>query len=238
MGRDWHLLRHYEGHICQEFDHVLAVSEEDRAALVEAAGHSLDITVIPITVDTDEILPISRAPDPNHILYLGTMYLPPNIDGVMWFIREVLPILRERRPNLIFDIVGARSLQELLESNKADTGINVTGYVKDITPYLGKAGMMIVPLRAGGGMRVKILETLAFNLPIVFTSLGYEGITLENSRHILIADTPAEFARATLQLLDNRALAGELGSNGRNLIETSYDYWVACRARDKVYTKI
>jgi glycosyltransferase involved in cell wall biosynthesis len=166
------------------------------------------------------------------------MYWPPNIDGVFWFIREVWPLIRAQRSNLIFDVVGARPPQELLDLSKPETGINVTGYVKDTSPYLEKAGLMIVPLRAGGGMRVKILEALALGLPVVSTTLGCEGIALVNGCHTLIADTPLEFARATLQLLDNQALADELGRNGRNLIETSYDYRIACSPLDKIYTKI
>ncbi len=94
---------------------------------------------------------------------------------------------------------------------------------------------MIVPLRAGGGMRVKILEALAFGLPVVSTTLGCEGIALENGRHIMIADTPDEFARAVMQLLDNRSLADEIGLTGRNLIESVYDYRVACQPLDKIY---
>lgn len=238
LGRDWKLLRRYEARLCQEFDHVLAVSEEDRAALINAVGQPVDITVIPIAIDTDALKPVTRGRDSDHILYMGTMYWPPNIDGVSWFIHEVWPLIRAQRPNLIFDVVGARPPQEFLEFNKLDTGIHVTGYVKDTAPYLKKAGLMIVPLRAGGGMRVKILEALALGLPVVSTSLGCEGIALENGQHVLIADTPSEFARAILQLLDNHALADELGRNGRNLIETSYDYRIACSPLDKVYKKI
>jgi sugar transferase (PEP-CTERM/EpsH1 system associated) len=236
LGRDWRLLKRFEARICQKFDRVLAVSEEDRAALLEAVSQPLDITVIPITVDTDEVKPVTRSPDADHILYLGTMYWPPNIDGVYWFIREVLPLLLEKRPNLTFDVVGSRPPQGLLDLSRPETGIHVTGYVKDIAPYLEKAGMMIVPLRAGGGMRVKILEALAYGLPVVSTTIGCEGIVVENGRHILIADSPAEFARVILQLLDNRSLADELGRNGRNLIETTYDYRVALRTLDKIYS--
>ena len=235
LGRDWRLLKRYEARLCQEFDRVMAVSEEDRAALQEAAGHSVDITVIPIAVDTDELKPVNRSPDADHILYLGTMYWPPNIDGVFWFIHEVLPLLRAQRPNLVFDVVGARPPQELLELSKPDTGINVTGYVKDITPYLEKAGMMIVPLRAGGGMRVKILEALAYGVPMVSTTLGCEGIAVTSEQEVLIADTPQDFAQAVLRLLENRSQADELAKNGRTLIEMKYDYRMACQPLEQVY---
>lgn len=242
LGRDWRLLKRYEARMCQNFDQVMAVSEEDRSALVEAVSglpsgsHLPNITVIPIAVDTDQQKPIQRNPGANHILYMGTMYWPPNIDGVFWFIRQVLPLIREQWPGLIFDVVGARPPQELLKLSGDDSGICVTGYVKDTAPYLAQAGAMVIPLRAGGGMRVKILEALAYGLPMVSTSLGCEGIALQDGRDILIADTPHEFAQATLRLLKDRSLADQLGRNGRELVVSTYDYRIACRPLDKVYT--
>jgi glycosyltransferase involved in cell wall biosynthesis len=116
-----------------------------------------------------------------------------------------------------------------------ETGINVAGYVSDPSPYLEQTGVMVVPLRAGGGMRVKILNALAQGLPIVSTKLGCEGIAVEAGCHLLIADTPEEFAQATMRLLENRKLADELGRNGRQLIQTTYDYRRACRPLDRLY---
>jgi glycosyltransferase involved in cell wall biosynthesis len=235
LGRDWRLLKQYEGRMCREFDAVLAVSEEDEAALTEAVGKVSDIAVIPIAVDTDEVTPVTRRPGANHILHIGTMYWPPNIDGVQWFIQQVFPHIRARLPDVTFDVVGARPPQALLDMGGDGTGINVTGYVQDPTPYLEQAGVMVVPLRAGGGMRVKILNALAQELPIVSTSLGCEGIAVEGGRHLLIADTPEDFGQATLRLLQDPGLADELGSNGRRLVQTAYDYRVVCRRLDAVY---
>jgi sugar transferase (PEP-CTERM/EpsH1 system associated) len=235
LGRDWRLLKGYEGRVCREFDAVLAVSQEDKAALQESAGQPLDITVIPIAVDTDEVTPVARQPGANHILHMGTMYWPPNIDGVWWFIRQVYPHIRAKRPEVTFDIVGARPPQEILDLRRDGRGINVTGYVEDPTPYLEQAGVMVVPLRAGGGMRVKILNALAQGLPVVSTSLGCEGIAVETGRHLLTADTPEDFAQATLRVLEDRTLADELGRNGRQFIQTTYDYRTACRPLDEVY---
>ncbi len=235
LERDWRLLKAYEGRICREFDAVTAVSEEDKAALEEAIGRASHIAVIPIAVDTDEETPPARLPDADHILHIGTMYWPPNIDGVLWFIREVFPHLRARRPGVVFDVLGARPPQEVVTLGGDGTGINVTGYVADPTPYLARTGVMIVPLRAGGGMRAKILNALSQGLPIVSTTIGCEGIAVEAGRHLLIADTPEGFALATLRLLEDRKLADELGRNGRRLIQTTYDYRVACRALEAVY---
>ncbi len=234
LQRDWRLLKKYEGQLCREFDTVLAVSQEDKIALEEAAGKSLDAIVIPIAVDTDEVALVNRQPNANHILHIGTMYWPPNIDGILWFIREIYPHIRAKRPDITFDVVGARPPQEILAYHGQD-GINVTGYVDDPAPYYENCSAMVIPLRAGGGMRVKILNALAQGLPMVSTSLGAEGIAVQSGRDILLADEPRAFAESTLQLLNDRYLANELGGNGRKLCQSVYDYRVACQPLARVY---
>jgi len=236
LGRDWRLLKEYEGRICHEFDAVLAVSEEDKAALEEAAGRPLDINVIPIAVDTDEVAMIERTPGPC-ILHIGTMYWPPNIDGVWWFLREVYPLIRQQRPDVIFDIVGSRPPASLRALNENGIGVNVTGYVADPTPYLQRAALMVVPLRAGGGMRVKILNALAQGIPIVSTTLGAEGIAVTPDENILVADEPADMAAACLRLLNDPDLGARLACNGRALAEQKYDYRRACVPLDEIYAK-
>jgi polysaccharide biosynthesis protein PslH len=163
------------------------------------------------------------------------MYWPPNIDGIHWFLNEILPWIRQKRPNSVVDLVGARPPQSLIECGQKDSKINVTGYVPELLPYMEQAGVFVVPLRAGGGMRVKILEALARGLPLVTTTLGCEGIAVEDGRHVLIADTPEGFAAAVIRLLDDRSLADQLGHNGRELIENTYDYRAACKPLDEVY---
>jgi len=252
LGRDWRLLKQYEGWVCREFDAVLAVSEEDKAALEEAARffgrvygersrtaqndrQMLDITVIPIAIDTDEVTVVERVAEPRHILHIGTMYWPPNIDAVNWFIHEVYPLIRQQRPDVQFDVVGSRPPAELLTLNDAGLGINVTGYVQDPTPYQQQAAVMVVPVRAGGGMRVKILNGLAEGIPIVSTTLGCEGINVTDGDDISIADEPGDFAAAVLHLLNDHGMAQRLSHNGRRLAETRYDYRRACVVLDGVY---
>jgi glycosyltransferase involved in cell wall biosynthesis len=236
LNRDWPLLKRYEGAMCRAFDAVMAVSEEDRAALEDAMGQPRpDMLVVPITVDGDEIAAVVRAPGASRLLHIGTMYWPPNIEGVMWFLDHILPAIRAARPDAGFDCVGARPPQALLARNSADGGVNVTGYVEDVGPHLRNAALFVVPLLAGGGMRVKILNALAQGLPIVTTRLGCEGIALEHGVHALIADTPADFAEASLRLLNDRAYADALGRNARQLFESRYDYRAALRPMDRIY---
>ena len=236
LERDWRLLKTYEGHICRTFDGLLTVSEEDRAALEEAAGRKLNMTLIPIAIDTDEVAVVQRNPVASHIVHIGTMYWPPNIDAIHWFINQVLPHVRSRKTNVRFDCIGARPPKELqLLNEDSSLGINVTGYVADPLSYLQDAGVMVVPVRAGGGIRVKILNGMSQGLPIVTTTIGCEGIAVEHGKHALIADTPEAFAEAVVQVLNNRRLADELGRNGRLLAESKYDYRVACKPMEDVY---
>lgn len=233
--RDWRLLRRYEGEICRAFDAVLAVSEEDRRALEEVSGEGRNFRVVPISVNTDEVQPVCRVAEADRIVTLGTMFWQPNVDGILWFVHSVLPLIRREKPDAALDIIGARPPKEVVAFGEQDRLIRVTGYVEDPLPFLERAGVMVVPLRAGGGMRVKILNALAQGLPVVTTSIGCEGIAVEHGQHVLIADTPAEFARAVVQVLRDRSLASELGRRGRRLIETLYDYRVACRPLDDLY---
>jgi glycosyltransferase involved in cell wall biosynthesis len=233
--RDWRLLRKYEGRIGREFDAVIAVSDEDRAALEEVAGKLPGLIVVPISVDTDEVLPITRNLDAEHILHIGTMFWAPNVDGILWFAREIYPLIQSQRPQVEFDVVGARPPEEVQALGDEDKHIHVTGYVQDPDPFYRRAGVMVVPLRAGGGMRVKILNALAQGLPIVTTTLGCEGIAVQNGQHLLIADRPEDFADAILRLLNNPTFAAQLGQRGRRLIETTYDYRLACRPLDQIF---
>jgi polysaccharide biosynthesis protein PslH len=233
--RDWRLLTHYEGRIGREFNAVVAVSEEDRSALEEVAGKLPGMVVVPISVDSDEVVPVERDPAGRHILHIGTMFWAPNVDGILWFAREIYPLVRAQLPQVEFDVVGARPPEDVQALGDNEPSIHVTGYVQDPSEYYRAAGVMVVPLRAGGGMRVKILNALAQGMPIVTTTLGCEGIAVQNGKHLLIADRPADFADAIMRLLNDPDFAAQLGRNGRKLIETTYDYRTACRPLDRIF---
>jgi glycosyltransferase involved in cell wall biosynthesis len=226
LERDWRLLRAYEAQVCRTFDAVLAVNEEDRLALQQPTPRAARVTVVPIAVDTTELQPRRRAVDANHVVHVGTMYWPPNIDAVLWFVHHVYPHIRAARPDVVLDVIGTRPSRRVRNLADASAGIRVTGYLDDPTPYLERAGAFIVPLRAGSGMRVKILTALAHELPVVSTSIGCNGLAVESGRHLLIADTADDFAAATVRVLGDRQLAAVLGRNGRQLVETHYDYRV------------
>jgi glycosyltransferase involved in cell wall biosynthesis len=233
MELEWRRLRRYEGQVCRSAAAVMSVSAEDRAALLDA-GAAEPIPIIPIAVDVAGIQPVPRTPDAQGILSMATMYWPPNVDSVMWFAREVLPHIRRELPDAPFYVVGARPPAEVTALAN-DPTIQVTGYVEDPTLYLESSALLIVPLRAGGGMRVKILEALARGIPVVSTTIGAEGIDVTHGEHLLIADEPVAFAEAVVRVLRDRALGDRLAEAGRRHALTRYDWRAVCPAVEPVY---
>lgn len=234
LMRDWRLLKRYEGQMCRDFDAVTAVSQEDKAALIEAGARD-DITVIPIAIDTDEQAFIERQPSSPHIVHIGTMYWPPNIQGITWFLDEIYPRIKQQVPNVRCTLIGARPPASIVERGQADPSISVTGYVEDPLPYLRDSSMMAVPLLSGGGMRVKILNAMSQGIPMVTTTVGCEGIAAQNGEDILIADEPQAFADASVRLLTDAALNDCITRSGRRTAEEKYDYRQACRPLDVIY---
>ena len=240
----------YEGQIVRAFDRTLAVSEPDRAALIQASASGSNgngtlnidgfiasrISVVPIGVDTKQLNPIPRPDHSKSILTLGTLHYPPNADGVRWFAREVLPLIRDQVPDSALTIIGANPPRDLHRlARNSDGAIDVMGYVPDLTPHLETAAVMVVPVRVGGGMRVRILEGFARGIPMVATSLGLEGIEAKSERHILVADTPAEFAGAVVRLLQDRQLQEEMTASARLLVERKYDWRRVLAPLDEIY---
>ena len=234
LMRDWPLLKRYEGEMCRQFDAVTAVTEEDRQLLIEA-GARRDIRVIPIAIDTDEQAVVQRRPSGPHIIHIGTMYWRPNIDALTWFLEDIYPLIKAQVPDVRCTLIGSRPPESLIQHSRTDRTLTVTGYVEDPMPFMEDSSMMIVPLLAGGGMRVKILNALSQGIPMVSTSIGCEGIRVEPGKDILIADTPENFAMQCVRLLTDYDLNARLSAAGRQTAEQYYDYRQACRPLDEVY---
>jgi glycosyltransferase involved in cell wall biosynthesis len=235
-------VKRYEGGLLRTVDHVLAVTDIDRALLEEAmhvtkpTNRTAPITVIPIAVDTQKLQPVRRKPGSRNIVTLGTLHYPPNADGIRWFFNEVFPLVRERVPDATLTIIGKNPPQDFLELAERNPGvIRVTGYVDDLRPYLEESALMVVPVRAGGGMRVRILEAFAYAMPVVTTTVGLEGIQAAPDYHVLVADTPADFANRTVQLLQDVSLQEKLAVNGRQLATTRYDWQAVLSAMRPIY---
>lgn len=237
-------VKHYEGVLTREFDHTLAVTDVDRQYLLEAvqevdrsavAACAEKITVIPISIDTQLLQPIQRNLGSKNILTLGTLHYPPNADGIRWFIQEVFPRIRQEEPQVNLVIVGKNPPRDFVQfAAENPQNVKVTGYVPDLKPYLADAALLVIPVRAGSGMRVRILEALAEGMPVVTTTIGLEGIEAAPGEDVLVADTPSAFAEAVLALLRNTALQDKLAQNSRRLAEARYDWRVVLKKLDEV----
>ena len=237
-------VKQYEGGLLRMVDHVLAVTEIDRNLLEDALHFSKmnhhdrvsPMTVIPIAVDTQKLRTINRRVGSKNIVTLGTLHYPPNADGIRWFLNDVFPLVRKGVPDATLTIIGKNPPQDFVEQAEENPGIiKVTGYVDDLVPYLEESALMVVPVRAGGGMRVRILEAFAYAMPVVTTTVGLEGIQGTPDHDVIVADTPADFADRTIELLQNPSLQEKLSTNGRELALKKYDWQAVLSAMRPIY---
>ena len=234
----------YEARIVRDFDATLAVTEPDRLALLNALHQQnfegpVPISVIPIGVDTRLIKPVQQVSDSLNILTMGTLYYPPNADGIRWFIQEVFPLIRQQIPAAKLTIIGKSPPKDFLKlAANPESGIVTTGFVPNLDPYFAESAVTVVPVRAGGGMRVRILEAFARAVPVVTTTVGAEGIDARPGVEVSIADSPSEFASAVIRILQDKELRERLAVNGRRLAEEKYDWHVVLKELDNVYHEL
>lgn len=251
LMRESRAIKRHEGELVLNYDHTLAVTEIDRAALLEAvkslnslpAGQSdaaaARLSVIPIAVDTQTLQPAGRRPESQRIITLGTLHYPPNADGIRWFAREVYPIIQRRLPKAHLTIIGKNPPQDFLQmAAEQPESITVTGYVPDLDPYMEEAAIMVVPVRAGGGMRVRILEAFARGMPVVTTTVGLEGIEAEPGVEVLVEDAPETFASAVMGLLSNPGWQAQLAQRGRQLAVEKYDWQAVLGQLERVFQQL
>lgn len=243
----WQKLRRYEALTCRRADRVVAVSEADAQALVRLVP-GLQPVVVPNGVDTEAYRAFITPSDfpPLHqpaLVFTGKMDFRPNVDGVLWFWSEVWPRIRAEAPGAHFYVVGQRPHARLAPLAE-DPSVTVTGFVPDVRPYIAQATVYVIPLRIGGGTRLKVLEAMAMGKAIVSTSLGCEGFPLRSGTHLLVGDTPRAFADAVLALLQDAPRRRTLGAAAQNLAATQYDWaaivprleevlWAATRERGR-----
>ena len=224
---EWRKLRAREAEACRNADLTIAVSEDDRQRLSALAPGSR-MSAIPTGVDTDYFVQNGYAQIPNRLVFSGSMDWHPNEDAVVYFADTILPRIRAEIPDVCLTVVGRNPSARLREvADRA--GILVTGTVDDVRPSIGEASVYVVPLRAGGGTRLKIFEALAMSKPVVSTTVGAEGLALETGRHFVAADDPRHFADEVIALLRDPERRRALGQAGRRLVETHYSWATVAR---------
>ena len=226
-------LARYEGQTAALFRQVIVVSEQERARLAAhcPAGR---IAVVPNGVDTHYYAPQpSVAEEPDSLLFVGSFFWPPNVDAAHWLAGDILPRIRRELPGVRLCLAGHDPPPEIL-ALAHPPGLVVVSSVPDVRPYLARAAVCVVPLRIGGGTRLKILDALAMGRPAVATSLASEGLDLVAGRDLLIADGAEAFAAAAVRLLRDPARRAALGTAGRQTVEARYTWTSVLAALDQV----
>jgi glycosyltransferase involved in cell wall biosynthesis len=236
-GANWRKLRREELRTYREADGVFLCSTADERRLLHQSP-DIRTAVIPNAADVEYYRPRTSDPQPDGctIVFFGLLSTTPNIDGVLHFVQNIWPRIAETHPEARCRIIGGRPPPSLLRL--AGPRIELTGFVSDLRPHLAAATAVVVPLRLGGGTRLKILEAMAMGKPIVSTSLGAEGIEAVAERDILIEDEPAGFANAVSRLLAEPNLAARIGQSARCLAVDRYAWSGAARALESFYRQI
>lgn len=218
LGEQWRRMRAFEGRECRRYDHVVAVSPEDRDLLSREYGVPA-VSDVPTGVDITYFHPSGRLPrDPNSLVFTGSMDWIPNEDAVRFFVTQILPRIREAVPDATLTVVGRNPSPALVALRARHAGLIVTGRVDDVRPYMERAALYVVPLRIGGGTRLKIYEAMAMGLPIVSTRVGAEGLPVTDGRDIALADSPHDFATAAIRFLTSPNSARAMGDEAFRLV--------------------
>lgn len=213
----------WEQKICSEAARVVAVSPGDAATFEQLFGIK-DVPYVATGVDTDYFRPPEIANPVADLVFIGSMDWMPSIDAMKFFVGEILPLIRKKRPQCTLAIVGRSPSAATLALAQQDPGITVTGTVPDVRPYLWGSTVSIVPIRIGGGTRLKIYEAMAAGVPVVSTTVGAEGLDVSNQDNIRLADTPETFATACLQLLDDAAERRRQSQSAMHLVQAKYSW--------------
>jgi glycosyltransferase involved in cell wall biosynthesis len=179
--------------------------------------------VVPNGVDVKAFAMNPTVPDRNLIVFVGSMDWAPNVEGVSWFVRRVLPAIRQMRPATSFLVVGRRPAPRLMRT-LGGAHVRFTGTVEDVRPFVEAAGVVVVPLLSGGGTRLKILEAWAMGKAVVSTRVGAEGLPVAQAVNAMLADGAEAFAHRVVQLLDNEPASARLGTEGRKLVEEDFSW--------------
>ncbi len=218
---------------CRAAKHVVAVSENDAAQMRDLFEID-NVASIPTGVDLDYFRAPGNPPQVADLVFVGSMAWLPNIDGIAYFAREILPLIRRRRPTCSLVVAGRAPVPEVRALAQNDPLIQVTGTVEDVRPFVWGSAVSIVPLRIGGGTRLKIYESMAAGVPVVSTTVGAEGLAVEDGANIALADTPESFANRCLDLLQDANARARLSANALNLVTNRFSWENVTRVFERV----
>jgi len=215
----------YEKVYCSRLSNIVIISSVDGEKIKKNCPNSR-VWVVPNGVDMEYFSRANADSQPNSLLFTGVMDYPPNNEAMLYFIKEIFPIVKKKIPNATLTVAGRNPTIELKSLAEGTQGVRVTGIVDDLRPYFEASTVYISPLLSGTGIKNKVLEAWSMTKAIVATSVSCSGIEIEDNGNILIADSPADFVDKIILLLEDKALRERLSHNGRNIIEESYS-WVS-----------
>jgi len=227
----------YEPSVCKHFNRCLTVSELDKA-YIEKMAPEAQVRVIPNGVDLDYFKSQDKETPQKALVFTGAMDWIANEDAMLYFCNDILSLVKVKIPDIKLYIVGRNPSAKAQKLSKGRTDVIITGKVKDVRPYIVKSSVYIVPLRIGGGSRLKILEALAMKKAVVSTSVGCEGLNVSHEKNIIVADTPEAFARRTIGLLENKKLREQMGEAGRRLVEAQYGWDAISKRLCRIYDEV
>lgn len=233
--QEYKKLRREEIGVCYNQDAVFTTSERDKSLLDEDVPE-VPKYVIPNGVDLSYFHPSETEPEPHSLVFTGMMGYVPNYEGMLFFLDEIFPLIKQKIPGIKIYIVGKQPPKVLKE--RASEEVIVTGFVEDVRPYVWRSSVYVVPLTMGGGTRLKVLEALAMKKPVVTTSIGSEGINVKDKESVLKEDDPEAFAEAVVRLIQERNLRNKLVKNGYELVKTTYDWAVIGNHIEDAYAQI
>jgi len=218
----WRRMEQYEKETCRRFTATLTVSEKDKKYL-EALGIE-KVFEIPTGIDTDYFAPREDQVKTNSLVFTGSMDWLPNDDAIRFFIREVLPNVRQEIPDVSLTVVGRNPSPRLLREIRSQPELKFTGRVDDVRPYLSSHALYIIPLRIGGGTRIKAYEAMAMGKPVISTSVGIEGLPVKHGEHFILADGADSFARGIIKLLHQDECREALARRGMDFVRRNFSW--------------
>jgi len=228
----WNRLYKFEQKASRLFNRIITVSDNDKLNQ-EKLSPGIPVDVVPNGVDIDYFERDNKLDIvPEGLVFTGALDWHPNDDGLIYFLSEIFPIILAEKPNLRFTIVGKQPSAGLKSLCAKFKNVILTGRVPDVRPFIHESEIYVVPLRVGGGTRLKIMEALAAEIPIVSTSVGCEGIDVENNKDILVADKPEDFAAQVLRLINNPDQKNKLTIEGKKTVTSKYDWGIIAKRMD------
>jgi glycosyltransferase involved in cell wall biosynthesis len=229
-------IKYWEKYYWRTCDRLVTMSQDDKEFIAHEIGQKDKISVIANGVDTAWFAH-QNFPKKSHptLLSVGTFKWLPNVEAVRFLVADVWPLIKKQRPDIKLWIVGNAPTPEITRFAQTDFQIEVSGQIPDIRAAFHGAHILLAPVLSGKGTRYKILEAMASGTPIIATSTAVEGLGVTNGRHVLIADTAFDLAKATLALLQNPTLQRQLSQNGKRFVATHYDWDLIARKLNTIY---